>query len=252
VGGLTPRRAAGQQLPLAFPADPGFGEEDFLISASNESVCAMIDLWPHWPDRTLLIKGPRGAGKSHLGAIWAAKAKARIYPAKSLRTMSVDAIAAAGPLLLEDLEEVEGETQLFHLINLMRESDATLVLTARTAPDDWGLKTPDLLSRLRLAPSIEIGAPDDALMRAVLVKLCIDRQLLIDASLIEFAALRLERSLNAARSFAEALDREALARKSKISRALVSVVIETLTLAEPSDGEVGRGNEILNVDQGPT
>jgi chromosomal replication initiation ATPase DnaA len=87
------------------------------------------------------------------------------------------------------------------------------------------LRTADLLSRLRLAPTAAIGPPDDDLMRAVLVKLLIDRQLVVDTGVVGYIALRIERSLDAARSFIDALDREALARQSRISRAIAGDVL---------------------------
>lgn len=188
----------------------------------------MIELWPDWPDPALLILGPKGAGKSHLGAVWAAKAQARIEPAVSLAGADLE-ILASGPLLIEDVDAIgQAETALFHLVNLMRERRASLVLTAKTQPDAWGLRIADLLSRLRLSPCVEIGAPDDALMRAALVKLFIERQLIVDASVVEFAALRLDRSLDAARGFIAALDREALARQNRITRAMAADVLKSL------------------------
>src|SRR6202040_111246 len=99
-----------------------------------------------------------GAGKSHLGAIWASIARASVQSAASLAGTNIEALAAAGPLLLEDADAIgEAEAQLFHLVNLMRERGAALVLTAKAPPDAWGLRTADLLSRLRLAPTVAIG-----------------------------------------------------------------------------------------------
>lgn len=223
------------QLALDLASDPAFGREDFLVSDSNEKAYAMIELWPRWPDHSLLILGRRGAGKSHLGAIWAARAGAAIIPAEALA--GGEAVAGDRPLLIEDLETIgAGETALFHLLNSMRESGAGLLLTAQSPPETWALRTPDLLSRLRRAPSVEIGLPDDALMRAVLVKLLIDRQLVIDTSVIEYAALRLDRSLDAARAFIEALDREALTRQCRITRKMAGEVLDALALDESSPG----------------
>ena len=98
---------------------------------------------------------------------------------------------------------------MFHLINLARERGVDALITARAPPDAWGLKTADLLSRLRLAPIVELGAPDLELTQAVLVKLFNDRQLAVDPALIGYVALRIERSLDAARALVAALDREA-------------------------------------------
>jgi len=229
--GEKPRRLRPEspQLTLELAPEPGFERENFVVSGSNEQAYAMIELWPDWPDPMLLILGPPGAGKSHLGAIWASIAKAGVQSAPALAAANIEALAAAGPLLLEDADAIgEAETQLFHLINLMRENGMALVITAKAPPDAWGLRTADLLSRLRLAPTVAIGPPDDALMRAVLVKLLIDRQLVIDTSVVGYIALRLERSLDAARTFIDALDREALARQCRISRAIAADVLASL------------------------
>jgi len=238
MAGEKPRQArpASPQLTLNLAPDPGYERENFFVSDSNEQAYAMIELWPSWPDPTLLILGPSGAGKSHLGAIWASIAKAGIQSAASLAAEDIEALAAAGPLLLEDADAIgQSEAQLFHLVNLMRERGTALVLTAKTPPDAWGLRTADLVSRLRLAPTAAIGPPDDALMRAVLVKLLIDRQLVVDTGVVGYIALRIERSLDAARSFIDALDREALARQSRISRAIAGDVL----LAMGHGGEQG-------------
>ena len=228
-----PPRSASPQLTLELAPEPGYERENFVVSGSNEQAYAMIELWPDWPDPMLLILGPPGAGKSHLGAIWASIAKASVQSAASLATADIEALAAGGPLLLEDGDAIgEAEAQLFHLVNLMREHGTALVITAKTPPDAWGLRTADLLSRMRLAPTVAIGPPDDALMRAVLVKLLIDRQLVIDTSVVGYIALRLERSLGAARAFIDALDREALARQRRISRTIAADVLRSIASSE--------------------
>ncbi|MCI0736231.1 MAG: hypothetical protein L0Y50_08170, partial [Beijerinckiaceae bacterium] len=180
-------RPAHPQLTLSLAPEPGYERENFFVSGSNDDAYGMIELWPRWPDPMLLLTGPPGAGKSHLGAIWASRAGACILSASSLVAADIDALAAARPLLLEDADAIgEAEAELFHLVNLMREHGMSMVLTAKTQPGAWGLRTADLLSRLRLAPAVALGPPDDALMRAVLVKLLIERQLIVDTSVISY------------------------------------------------------------------
>jgi chromosomal replication initiation ATPase DnaA len=236
--GDTPRqpRSPSAQLTLELAPEPGFERDNFIISGSNEQAYAMIELWPGWPDPMLLILGPSGSGKSHLGAIWAAMSKGAIRPAASLAEADIDALASVGPLLLEDADRIgQSEARLFHLVNLMRERGTALVMTAKAPPDAWGLRTADLLSRLRLAPTVALGPPDDALMRAVLVKLLVERQLVVDTSVVGYIALRLERSLGAARAFIDALDREAMARQRRISRAMAADVLRTMEGSEEQD-----------------
>ena len=221
---------ASRQLTLDLPIETRFGRDDFLVSPSNIDAFETFERWPAWPDRVLLLLGPTGAGKSHLGAIWAERCQARVLPACALLGADISKLASGGPILLEDVEMARGiEAQLFHLLNLVRTATTCwLVITARGWPDGWGLRTPDLLSRLRLAPAVEIAEPDDALVRAVLVKLFIDRQLVVDTSVVEYLALRIERSLEAARQVVEALDREALMAGRRIPRPMAGDVLRAL------------------------
>lgn len=215
-----------QQLALNLPTDPRYGREDFLVSPSNEAAWDIFERWPNWPGRMLLLLGPTGAGKSHLGAIWAQRAGARTLSGGALRLADLPAIAASGAVLVEDADRPPvAETELFHLINLLGERGGYLAITARAWPDAWGIGTRDLLSRLRLAPAIEIAEPDDALIRAVLVKLFLDRQLVVDTSVVEYLAVRIERSLEAARNIVELLDREALAAGRPVTRPMVADVL---------------------------
>src|SRR6202012_514113 len=148
-------------------------EEDFLVSRSNEAAQAAIDLWPDWPDGTLVLVGPPGAGKSHLGTIWAARAEAAIMPAAAFASADIPAVAAIRNVLLEDADRLPAgeEKRLFHLVNLLAETGGSLLLTACAFPDFWGFQVPALVSRLRRAMVAEIFPPDDDLIRAVLVKL---------------------------------------------------------------------------------
>ena len=79
--------------------------------------------------------------------------------------------------MIEDASAQLDERALFHLLNLMRQQEAFVLMTARTAPATWRVELPDLASRLRAIPTVELHAPDDALLRAVMVKLFADRQL---------------------------------------------------------------------------
>ncbi len=220
---------APRQLALDLPAEARHGAEDFLVSPSNEAAYATIERWPHWPDGVLLLLGPAGAGKTHLASIWAERAHAWTVAAREVNGRRVEHLASTGALAVEDCDrDCLDEHALFHLLNALRARRAFAVLTARKPPDLWGLATPDLLSRLRAAPSIAVGEPDEALLRAVLVKLFVDRQLVVDTSVVEFIALRIERSLAMAQRLVGELDREALSRGRRITRPMAGDVLQRL------------------------
>jgi chromosomal replication initiation ATPase DnaA len=221
-----PEKAPSAQLALDLPVQPSFRREDFLPAPSNRAALEMIDQWPNWPDSTLLLVGPAGSGKSHLAAIWARKAGAAVTSG----VPSVESVVTAKPpaLLIDDVDRIADETALFHLLNLTRENNIFLLMTACGPPRAETVRLPDLLSRLRRAPLVEIGAPDDELMRVALEKLFRDSQLSVEPSLIDYVALRLERSLGAARAFVRNVDQEALARGRRVTRALAAEVLERL------------------------
>jgi chromosomal replication initiation ATPase DnaA len=220
------RAAPPAQLPLELPTAPRFERADFLAAPSNRAALAMIEQWPDWADRFLLLVGPPSSGKSHLCAIWSRRAGALNAPPGAIPSLEDLASARPRAVTLDGIEAVEDETALFHLMNFAIESGADLLMSARRPPRTEDVRLPDLLSRLRRAPVIEIGAPDDDLFRAVMEKLFRDRQLVVEQSLVDFAALRLERSLDAARAFVRELDREALARGRRVTRALASELLE--------------------------
>src|SRR5918998_1242786 len=219
-------REVPKQLAFDLPLDPRFGAEDFLVSPSNEQAYGLVESWPDWPDMILLLIGPPGSGKSHLASIWATNARAWTVDAAAITHDKVPHLVSNGALAIEDMDRGErDEAALFHLLNLAREKKASLLITSETPPDRWGLRTPDLLSRLRLAPSVALEAPDDALLKAVLVKLFVDRQLVVDTSVVEYLALRIERSLAKAAEVVTLLDREALSRGRRGSRGIAAEIL---------------------------
>jgi len=221
------------QLAFDLELPPHFGRDDFLAAPPNEKALAMIEAWPRWPDELLLLLGPAGSGKSHLAAIWAAKSAAEIVAARDIASADPRGLLARQGLVIEDADGIAAaEAPLFHLINLARERKVSMLLTARQRPEFWGLATADLLSRLRLAPVAELGAPDEALLEAVLVKLFCDRQLIVDATVIEYIARHIDRSLDLARGIVAQLDREALARGRKLTRAMARDLLQRLQLSD--------------------
>jgi chromosomal replication initiation ATPase DnaA len=217
---------APRQLALALAFEESFAREDFLVGPANASAFGLIDRWPDWPSRIMVLVGPDGSGKSHLASIWALQAGARFVAAGALGHAAVPRELATGALVLEDVRAGEfDERAVFHLLNLAREDGAFVLITARCAPAGWAVALPDLASRLRALPTVTLEPPDGGLLRAVLVKLFTDRRLEADEALISYLTSRMERSYAAARRLVDALDREALRQKRPLTRALAAELI---------------------------
>jgi chromosomal replication initiation ATPase DnaA len=221
------------QLTLDLPHRAALGAEDFLVSDCNLPAVKLIDDWPDWPDQVQLLIGPAASGKTHLVRVWQALSQARSLVPQNLDMGFIDSLPEGTPLVVEDADRARyDEEALFHLLNLSREKRLFALITARSSPSLWGCTLPDLMSRLNAAPLIAIGAPDDALLRTVMLKHFADRQLDIDPKVLEFLALRVDRSLAAAAAAVEAVDRAALASGRKISRQLVADVLEANASAD--------------------
>ena len=219
-------RPQPRQLAFALPHAESFSRDDFLEGPANASALALIDSWPEWPNRIMVLAGPEGCGKSHLAAIWAEQAGARSISAHSLVAAAVPGALATGALVVDDLNpQAFDERALFHLMNLAREEGAYVLMTARVPPVAFEIDLRDLRSRLRAVPVVTLMPPDDQLLRALIVKFCADRQLNVDETVVGFLATRIERSFAAARHAVEQLDAEALRLGRPVTRALAAELL---------------------------
>jgi chromosomal replication initiation ATPase DnaA len=221
-------RVQPRQLAFALPHAESLSRDNFLEGPANAEALGLIDSWPDWPNRVMLLVGPEGSGKSHLAAIWAEEAGARSTMAHALTAAAVPGALATGALVVEDLDPATlDDRALFHLLNLAREDEAFVLITARVAPAALPIELRDLRSRLRAVPVVQLMPPDDQLFRALIVKFCADRQMSVDESVVSYLASRIERSFAAARQAVELLDTEALRLGRPVTRALAAELLRS-------------------------
>jgi chromosomal replication initiation ATPase DnaA len=217
-----------RQLPLDLDHASAMSRDDLVVSKANAVAADLIDRWPDWPSPVVVLAGPAGSGKSHLAAIWRELSGAAAVAPGSLGE-ALAGSAEHGPVLIDDIDgRPLDENGLFHLINAVRGAGTHLLLTSRRFPVAWGVKLPDLVSRLKAATVVEIGEPDDQLLAGVVTKLFADRQVDVEPNVIQYLVRRIERSLVTAISVVDRLDRAALEQKTRITRALAAQVIGAL------------------------
>ncbi|CAK0773793.1 DNA replication protein [uncultured Gammaproteobacteria bacterium] len=227
---------APEQLVLNLGHRPALARKDFVVSPANTEALAWIERWPRWlgwgSGSGLVLHGPSGCGKSHLLSIWRERVGVGTVLATgaALTPDSVPELAAGGAVAVDDAAAVAGdgarERALFHLHNLLAERGGALLLAAVEPPARWpGLILPDLRSRLLALPVAAIGAPDDALLAALLAKLFSDRQLHPTAEVIAWLVARMERSCVAAGRLVAELDRRSLAERRPITIRLAQAVM---------------------------
>lgn len=217
-----------RQLPIPFELRPALGGEDFLVTPANAEAVAWIDRWPDWPAPVFCVWGPEGCGKTHLARVFQARTGGAPL---AVTDIAEAADKAAGKVhVLEDLDPLPdtAEEALFHLYNAAKSAGGHLLVTARRPPARWNVTLPDLRSRLAAAPAVEVTAPDDALLEALLVKQFADRQLKVEAEVVAYLVARMDRSFRAARDLVAALDAEALARRRNVTVPLARDVLASL------------------------
>lgn len=217
-----------EQLVFELSHRTAMGFEDFLVSESNAAAVNLIGRWPDWPIGAAVIVGAKGSGKTHLANVWLTRVGAKAFAASEISREVVPRIIAAGAVLIEDLQNAADEAALFHLLNLVREQRLQILLTIDTAPGDLPITLPDFRSRLRALPFATIDPPDDTLLRAVLIKLFADHQLLVEPQLVNYVLLRMERSMLAAERFVAVADRWALALQRRVTRAIAAATLDEL------------------------
>ncbi|KEC54879.1 DnaA regulatory inactivator HdaA [Bartonella koehlerae] len=218
------------QLPLNFSYNPIFQFDDLVVTESNRMAFQLIDHWPNWILPIAVLVGKEGSGKTHFSSVWAEKADAlKLHRNEIDQAISVASLGRS--FLIEDIDSGEiSETGLFHLINSIKQANldtcqATLLMTSRTVPSAWNLKLNDLKSRLNSVMLVAINQPDEALLTAVAFKLFSDRQITVHPDTVYYLVNRCERSLFSLKRVIDSVDRLALQRKSRITRAVIGEVL---------------------------
>ena len=222
----------GEQLALGLPPREDFSAASFVDGEANAAARWALAGWRAWPGRVLVLYGPAGSGKTHLAHMWAAESGALILPGNELSSR-LDNLPAERAVVIENADRGADRTALFHLLNrAQNEALPALLMTGREAPARWQTDIPDLRSRLLAIPTAALEEPDDTLLARLLTKLFADRQSPLVDGLIAYLLPRMDRSVEGARRLVEALDREALARRTPINRGVARRV-----LGEQDSGE---------------
>lgn len=217
-----------RQFTLDLGRDPAFSRDDLIVSTANSHAVGFLESWDAVPPALVVLAGPPGSGKTHLASVWRSETGAALIDRRSVDAEAVT-IAEARATVIDDADAGDlDEAGLFHLLNASRAAGQPVLLAARRFPSAWGVKLPDLASRLKAATTIELLEPDDTLLTGVIAKLFSDRQVEVDPQVIQYLVRRIERSVATAIAVVERLDRRALETKSRITRQLASGVLDAM------------------------
>jgi chromosomal replication initiation ATPase DnaA len=215
-----------RQLPLIIPSTPDHSEAAFLAAASNEAARTWLGRTEMWPDRRLALWGDRDHGKTHLLWIWASRHGADVLEGPALS--GFPEMTAAGGVAVDEADRADAPA-LLHLLNTAHDLGRPVLLAARLPPARWIVTLPDLESRLRAITAVEVAAPDEGLMRGLLLLWLAQHRLVADAALHGRLLLHLPRDPQVLRAAVERLDRDAhVSRRRTVTPAMVSAALDAV------------------------
>ncbi len=211
-----------KQLSFPLPRSASYAAQDFYPGPATATARAMLARRDRWPNGKLIVTGEAGSGKTHLLHIWATEHGAEVLtgdiPTRSETPLAIDGVnRIAG--------NAHAEEALFHLHNNMASAGLSLLISARAAPQHWGIRLPDLRSRMEATTIAPIEPADDATLSAIVLKQMSDRQLSPAPNVVPYLVRAMDRSYAEAARVVDALDTLALAEGRNITRALASRVL---------------------------
>lgn len=204
---------------IALPLAPRSKDDParIVLGAANRHVAEALQDAERWPFRTAVLTGPPRSGKSLLARWFEGAGKGEA---------------------LDDADALD-ETELFHRWNRAQESGRPLLLVGRA--QGWEIALPDLRSRLGAALHVEIGAPDDEMVAALIESHAARRGLALGEGALTYLVPRAERSFVGVERLVAAIDRLSLERKAA---ATLSIWRDALAAVQgpvrgPEQGKLG-------------
>jgi len=186
------------QIPLDLSPKPKHSFDNLILSPCNKDAVTVVKSWMNWPAPILLMIGPTGSGKTHIGQAWAKDSHGTF---------------------IDDAHECD-ETKLFALINrALSEEGQYVLLSSHLNPAKWEIVMPDLYSRLSNVAVVVLNDHDDTILGPILRKLFEDRGRAVTADLISYILKYQDRSVESLRRVTRDLDLAAQSQKVDLTKA---------------------------------
>lgn len=211
-----------------------YAASDFVRLDINAEAYRYIDGWPEcWIGSALLIVGAGYTGKTHMAKIWQDRARAAFVPHQVLNDDCelFSIIDRYDSLVLDmgcEVNTVDMERGILHLLNMTRERGVWLLIVARP---EWvdNLRLQDLASRVRSMQTVVAGqgALSYDQVGFVLTKCMSDYQLSLTKNQYRYLSSRMLRDIGAIARFCE-LTSEYLMQGNKLTRVGLSDILKKL------------------------
>ena len=213
------------QLTFKFPFKTNYFEEDFYVSANNFSAYKLIESWPKWSSRYINIFGPSGCGKTHLANIFKKKINSFLIKASELSDSSLSLIKLKECLIIDDYQNNIDETLFYTILNQIHQSNQYIIVNSLKPIKTLAVTLNDLKSRFDSFIDIGIYLPTDDLIRVILTKNFSDKQVEVEAKLLEYILKNTHRSYKDIFDLIDKVDSLSLSSGKSININLIKKVL---------------------------
>ena len=213
------------QLFIKFENIKDYKKENFFVSNSNLEAFEILNNWPKWIKKFINLYGEKYSGKSHLAKIFELKSTCLNISEKNFTEEILIKFKTKQSLIIENYQNNISENLLYSLINIVEQENKYLLITSEKPINEFNYKLNDLVSRLNNFLYIKLGAPDDELIYALIVKNFSDRQITIDKKLIDYIIKRIDRSYESIFIFISKVDQLSLKKGKPINLEVIKKVL---------------------------
>jgi len=213
------------QLIFKFPFKTNYFEEDFYVSSNNFEAYKLIESWPKWSSRYINIYGPSGCGKTHLANIFKKKINSFFIKASDLSDNFLPLIKLKECLIIDEYQSNIEEKLFYSILNHCHQSNQYIIVNSLKPIKAFEIELNDLKSRFDSFINIGIDLPTDDLIRVILSKNFSDKQVKIDAKLLEYILKNIHRSYEDIFDLIDKLDSLSLSTGKSININLIKKVL---------------------------
>ncbi len=228
---LNNLKMSSNQLFIDFKINEktNFCEENFIIHNQNNEVFQFLEKFFSLQKinenvvNRLILKGEKSCGKTHLVNIFAKKFNAKIIDKNFLKDNFVNFFQENNFYILEDVDKINDENFLFHILNIIEENKAFLLMSAEKINV---FKLKDLVSRIKNIPIIEIKNPEIEAMKMLFFNGFSKKQLKISSEIVDFICFNIKRNYSNIFEIIKRIEKFCFENKKNISVKDVANIIE--------------------------
>ena len=206
-----------KQKSFKYKFDHEFNEYNFFVNKTNNYAFNRLI---NNNSQLSFLYGPKKSGKSYLAQIWLLKN----YSIKFKNNLEI-ILDNKRNVLIDNLLSFDQE-KIFHIVDYCILNNLKLLITSNIKINEIKFQFKDLSSRLKTFTNLEIFNPDDEMLLAILTKLLIDKQFIINSNdIFEYILRRVDRSYKGINEIINKLDTLSLEKKRQLTIPLIKEIL---------------------------